>query len=379
MAKRKRVGFFFSYNENWIGGTYYILNIIKALNTLPKETKPVVVIVSEDKNNVKLIKEQTNYPYVKFIKFPKKLNLFHRVVNKATSFIGFKIFDSVIRNPKIDLLYPHQDKKIIGKKLKKIYWIPDFQEEFLPSFFSNEEIAFRKSHQKFIAKEADLVVFSSNNAKSHFLKLYPKTKTKQIVLNFAVSHPNLSELSEDKIIKKHKLPNNYFFSPNQFWAHKNHILILKAVKILKEKGVNVFIAFSGKDHDYRNKDYVESLKKYIKENKIEENISFLGFLDRKEQLVILKKSIAVVQPSLFEGWSTVVEDAKALNKFLILSDLEVHKEQVQENCSFFDRTNEQKLADLLEKYFLNDVPEIIEKDYQENINKFGRDFINLFE
>jgi len=34
-----------------------------------------------------------------------------------------------------------------------------------------------------------------------------------------------------------------------------------------------------------------------------------------------------VQPSLFEGWSTVVEDARALGKPIVLSDIPVHLEQ----------------------------------------------------
>lgn len=35
----------------------------------------------------------------------------------------------------------------------------------------------------------------------------------------------------------------------------------------------------------------------------------------------------MVQPSLFEGWSTVVEDARALGKTIVLSDIDVHLEQ----------------------------------------------------
>ncbi len=39
MAKRKRVGLVYSYNENWVAGSYYILNIIHALNTLEDKLK----------------------------------------------------------------------------------------------------------------------------------------------------------------------------------------------------------------------------------------------------------------------------------------------------------------------------------------------------
>ncbi len=40
--------------------------------------------------------------------------------------------------------------------------------------------------------------------------------------------------------------------------------------------------------------------------------------------------MAVVQPSHFEGWSTLVEDAKTLGKPLFVSNLPVHREQLGE-------------------------------------------------
>ena len=40
---------------------------------------------------------------------------------------------------------------------------------------------------------------------------------------------------ENQIRKKYVLPKNFIFYPAQFWAHKNHRLIIDSFKILKEK------------------------------------------------------------------------------------------------------------------------------------------------
>ncbi len=40
-------------------------------------------------------------------------------------------------------------------------------------------------------------------------------------------------------------------------------------------------------------------------------------------------STALINPSQFEGWSTTVEEAKSLGVKMLLSDLEVHKEQAK--------------------------------------------------
>ena len=41
----------------------------------------------------------------------------------------------------------------------------------------------------------------------------------------------------------------------------------------------------------------------------------------------MRQSVAVLQPSLFEGWSTTVEEAKSIGKTILLSDIPVHREQ----------------------------------------------------
>jgi glycosyltransferase involved in cell wall biosynthesis len=51
---------------------------------------------------------------------------------------------------------------------------------------------------------------------------------------------------------------------------------------------------------------------------------------------LFRCAAAVVQPSRFEGWSTVVEDAKALGRPLIVSDLPVHVEQSHSAVSPFN-------------------------------------------
>jgi hypothetical protein len=68
---------------------------------------------------------------------------------------------------------------------------------------------------------------------------------------------------------------------------------------------------------------------------------------------LMRGSNFVLQPSLWEGWSTSIEDAKALGKALICSDLEVHKEQMPEADGFFNPSSPDELASVLERCFRN--------------------------
>ena len=59
------------------------------------------------------------------------------------------------------------------------------------------------------------------------------------------------------------------------------------------------------------------------------------------------ESKALINPSLFEGWSTIVEEAKSLGKRIILSDINVHKEQNPDGGIYFPVHDAEKLAKIM--------------------------------
>ena len=370
---RKQIGLIFSNNENWIGGTYYITNLIHALNTLSE--KPHIQVYTST-NDIKAI-EIINYPYISYHKiidgyydYPKWQSIINKVAKRL---FKREIFDE--RPTKMDICFPNPPKYCFAKILEKykVNWIPDFQEDYLPHFFSEKEVQDRKKYQLALSQQENPIIFSSFDALNDFKRLYPQHKNKTFVLQFAVTHPEYNTLKINELLEKYKLPEKYFFAPNQFWKHKNHIIVLEAIKILKEKGKDILVAFSGKEEDYRNPQYFKDLQKYVLENNLTDSVRFLGFIDRKEQLQLMKNAICIIQPSLFEGWSTVVEDAKAMNTHLICSDLKVHREQTNINITFFDAYKVEELAEKIQKIKDNQ-PEIQISDYQNNIKKLSRHF-----
>ena len=126
----------------------------------------------------------------------------------------------------------------------------------------------------------------------------------------------------------------------------------------------------------RNPEYFASLRTYVSENNLTNEVKFLGFIDRRDQLQLMNNAVAIIQPSLFEGWSTVVEDAKAMNQCIIASNLNVHKEQLFDSAYFFDPSDAEALSEIMLK-IMNGKKVKYQKNYNENIQKFGRDFINI--
>jgi glycosyltransferase involved in cell wall biosynthesis len=289
--------------------------------------------------------------------------------------VSFKIFKNKFISKKIQLnwLFPLFDVPTHLKHVSDlVFWVPDLQEKFLPDFFSAEDVKMR--HERYL-KMIELnhkIVFSSQSALDDFKTFYPDSKNEKKVLQFAVIHPALIEEDIKSVKERYGITGDYFFSPNQFWQHKNHISIIKAVKILKDKGVAVKIVFTGKEYDYRNPDYTTNLKRKVIDYQLENEILFLGFIDRIDQLVLMKNAQAVIQPSLFEGWSTVVEDAKALNQTLIVSNISVHKEQLGDKGYFFNPNDASDLAHKIDEVISNSMNKLkYDLDYSENIKNFA--------
>lgn len=379
MDRRARIGFLFSYNEDWIAGTYYILNIIHALAEVAVHKQPEIVIISDDYKNFLFVKENSNYKKLDFFEYPIKLptySLFERALNKFGKLLGFsKLINKPLPVLNVDFIYPFSIDQLNKNRGPIVNWIPDFQDLYFPENFPETSLNQRRQHRAHIC-EGDWVVFSSLDAKKDFEKEYTKAAINKYVLPFAVTLPEFERLDLDSLIAKYKLPLVYFFAPNQFWIHKNHMVILKAIKYLNDKGILAHVAFSGKEYDHRNAEYVRELKDFVDEAQINDRVHFLGFIPRDEQVALMNNSRAIIQASKFEGWSTVVEEAKALNQFLLVSDINVHREQINTNCMFFAPDDYKLLSSHMYDLLLNK-PQITRLDYSENIRQFGENFMGL--
>lgn len=373
---RKKLGLVFLHEEQWIGGTYYTVNLVHALNNLSDNQKPEIIVFSNNKD-FKQLSSVTDYPYLVFEDFDKSgYSNFAIKVNK----VSVKLLDrKLIRkklNKDLDALFITQRSNYLESfnANKRIYWIADFQDKHYPQFFTKDGLRKKDERSKWIHQNAKKIIFSSQAVLDDWNKFYPNFKGSVSIVHFAVTHPEFDSLNIEELRLKYSLQKEYLFAPNQFWAHKNHMLVIKAAEILKNQGQPVVIAFSGKENDNRNPGYTESLKEYVAEKDLGDVVKFLGFLDRREQLKIMKHAKAVIQPSLFEGWSTVIEDAMAMNQLVIASDLRVNKEQLGEKAIYFDRNSHSALAESLKSFKVSEVDYL----YGNKKMKFGEMLLKSF-
>ena len=215
-----------------------------------------------------------------------------------------------------------------------IAWIPDFQHLHLPHFFKSAELAQRNASFKEMLGRSDLVIVSSHAARGDLERFSPENANKARVLQFCAVRQEISG-EEDDIVSLYGLSERFFYLPNQLWAHKNHRLAVEALALVRERWPSAQIVCSGALSDYRNPAHIEALRGRIIELGLQDNFKLLGLIPYKHIAKLIVQSAAVINPSFFEGWSTTVEESKALGAPLLLSDLPVHREQCSAGEALF--------------------------------------------
>ena len=380
MVKRKRIALIYRFNYDFSAGVViYIQNLIKGFKLLDDELRPQLTIIYSKGSPIQEIKE-IEYPYINYYLFkPLERNIVSRIINRVSeTLFKIKLWKRYSFPKKVDIVYPYFDCPELATIKHRYYWKPDFQEMYYPEYVSTKEYEYVITNMKQIAENENYnLVVSSEDSLNDYKKFFGPHLNATKVLRFVSIIPDLSNLDDNELFRKYEIEKKYFMVSNQFWPHKNHLLVLQAINLIKDNVNDFMIVFSGKQSSYRDEQYFSKLQVYINENNLRQYVKFIGFIPREEQLVLMKNSIAVVQPSLFEGWSTIIEDCKALNHFVIASDLAVNQEQTNENCIFFDRYSAEALAQHLAD-FIQNAPSTKTIGYEESIDQFKSDLVNIF-
>lgn len=364
MVKPLRIGILIQHDSGWAGGNIYIQNLVRAIAALPLEKRSSIEVYLIAKADAIAKSYQELEPLVTKICQANCLNstFFNRLwwkIGRTLPFAKDKRLALLAQREQLDFLYPMVGNEGISWDFACNWaaWIPDFQHKYLPNFFSATEVQVLDSVFQRIAQNAPMIVFSSKAAEADFRKFYPHSKAKSFVMNFCtIPETNWFTIDPIAVQKSYNLNDNFFLVSNQFWIHKNHRIIIEALGILKQEDIKPTVVCTGTLNDRRFPGYGDEILKLVRENDLADQFITLGFIPRVDQIQLMRRSLAVIQPSLFEGWSTVVEDARLLGKPIVLSDLPVHFEQNPPSASFFRRDSASELAETIKRVLPELVP-----------------------
>ena len=368
------VGFIINYRlSGWLGVSNYYKNFFNSLKSIKNSNiKPVII------TDIHLTaEERLFFKGIHII----KTNLVDRK-SRITKIINSLLINIFGKNIFLDQFLKKNNIKIIshtnylGKKsdIVSLKWFPDFQEIHLPKLFSSKQLFARSYDIKMAEKHSTKIIVSSKSVRNDLKKINKRAHNKSLIfkhVNEILKPESLKNFNYIK--KKYTIKKKYFYLPNHFWKHKNHIVVLKALNHLKKK-INFEVIASGNSADYRFPEYFDYLNNYINEKKLEKSFRILGVLPFNEVLSLMRHSICVLNPSLCEGWSNTVDQANCYGKKILLSDLDVHKEQKPHRGIYFKKNDYKSLSSKLmkissQKIDKNQEKKFMLKAFNESIEK----------
>jgi glycosyltransferase involved in cell wall biosynthesis len=337
--------------RDWMGGANYVRNLAAAVRAAEPATPLTWICGAGLSAEWREVSPRVEVPA------PTRWN---RWLGTSRSRAGFR---RRLAEAGIDFVYPLTYDNFynlglrfpLGSALKGLAWagwIPDFQHRYLPHLFSEQELKWRDAQMARLAEEAPRVVLSSRSALADFQRFFPAHAGKATLLAFRVAPTDLTDLTD----LTDDVPARFFLVCNQFWKHKNHQVVFEALRILRSRGVQPLVLCTGALEDYRGDEYVRSLRALLDEPGLGAQVQLLGLVSRERLVSLMRRALAVIQPSLFEGWSTVVEDARMLGRPCLLSDLPVHREQDPPGARFFPAESAEALAGLIAEVWEHGTP-----------------------
>jgi len=342
-----KIAFQLKVHSGWTAGTVYLETLFQAL----KDTNPDVSIGILGCNG-----DVTNHS--NFRNFADDVIVYPRIKRWTPAWLINSTGSRLLgRNLVHDHLLKRRQVNVIafgeapqGSKIPTLGWIPDFQHLHFPEFFSVDERRHRDSSFSDVAASSARVILLSESAKRDFQSFAPQYAHKARVLQPITAIPTtVYDVDPDSICEQYDLPRNFFYLPNQFWKHKNHMTVFQAVGRLKENGILVSLVCSGDSGDYRHPELFSELLLEISRLGIRDQVALLGVVPRDHVFQLMRQSICVLNPSLFEGYGMTVDEARSLGKPTLLSDIAAHREQNPLGAVFFSPLASEELADQMER------------------------------
>lgn len=341
-------------DERWMAGEVIVRNILLSVREL-NNPSVTMSIVSGDVRTIRE-KYQTADEFICYTK-PNRYNL---------RWAGDQIAKRVMgTNPSLErLLKQNQVDVFFGSCLSfahrgvaTLSWMPDFQHVHMPDMFSPEECAARDEAFERAARVSTRVILLSRAVQDDFRARLPQYVAKTRVLSPVTRVP--SKIYDDdprNVLATYHLPEKFFYLPNQFWQHKNHERVFRAVKDLKDRGVSITVVCTGFPSDDRNIISFTALWEQLSRWNIRDQIIYLGLVPHEDVLRLIRQAICVVNPSRFEGWGITVDEARSIGKRVIASNLASHVEQNPDKALYFDPQDQKQLTHLLEEGWKTWVP-----------------------
>lgn len=298
----------------------------------------------------------------------------------------FHPFHILLKQLKPELVfYPGNDPYVYESLFRGVVPVFDLMhryESHFPEVSLNGTYEFRERHYTNICKYATGILVDSDIGKQHVIESYPVDPGKIIIMPYIPSKKILGGQTKVPNVRNKyvSLPEKFLFYPAQFWKHKNHAGLLRAMAKLKTGQNDIKVVFVGSPQN----DY-EKIVKLIKELGLENDVVILGYVSDEDVVGLYKAALGLVMPTFFGPTNIPPLEAFALGCPVCISNVYAMPEQVGDAALLFDPKNIDDIADKISMLWNSESlrKKLIEKGFAKSLDwnhtAFSQKFASIVE
>lgn len=210
--------------------------------------------------------------------------------------------------------------------------------------------------------QSNKIIAISEQTKTDLIEFY-KVPSDKIDVCYQSCNPifrvKTTEVQKDSVRKLYQLPAKYFLFVGSIIERKNLLIICKAFLLLKGK-LDIPLVVIG-----NGKKYKEEIKNFVRSNNIEKKVIFMSdneeaktnisFKNSEDFPAIYQQAVALIYPSIFEGFGIPILEALCSGLPVISSNASCLPEAGCDAALYFNPADEKELAKLMLQVSTDDV------------------------
>lgn len=226
--------------------------------------------------------------------------------------------------------------------IPSIFQVHDLQHVHRPELLSPLQVRYREAAYRAFTTQAAVVAVMTEWGRADVCAWAGVSRDRVAVVPWAPA-AGLSSAPDGNSAPPSGTPSGPFvLYPAQTWAHKNHIRLLEAMKLLDGRGLHVPLICTG-----RRNDHYALVERRARELHLGNSVRFTGYVSDAEMAALYRHATAIVYPSLFEGWGLPIVEAFRFGVPVACSRVSVLPEVAGDAALYFDAESVEGIADAI--------------------------------
>ena len=250
----------------------------------------------------------------------------------------------------------------LAVKTRSLVTFFDLQQEYYPEFFTQSELDARAYTYKASIEKAAKVLVPSHYTWQSLLEKYsvPAEKLTLVPVGIRADVRPVDRETVARVCSKYGLPSEYIYYPANPWPHKNHARLIAAIRLYRQRlGEPPKLVLSG-----RLRNEVRDVQSLAVAAGVEDCIIDLGFVPSEDLPGLYTGAMALIFPSLFEGFGIPLLEAMAYGCPVAAANATAIPECVGEAAILFDPFSPDAIATAIHRLY-------IDKDLRQELRTAG--------